>query len=179
RHDAARTQLKPRASTRQLERSWSISETLLMPLIVVSPGASHAVCEGTVKPLRLTMLWSKNGGGLTTGGSSNILAVYDLDLYLSRQAELQRQGGNGFFETTEEFFAQTPTDFPGSELKGHEVAPGTGVMMLADVMFRFTDEKHHRLHWHIEKVRQRGRIASHAFQLDVQAIGRFSDAGDP
>src|SRR5690606_15498627 len=150
-----------------------------MPLIVVSPGASHAVGEGTLPPLKLTMLWSKNGGGLTTGASSNVLAIYDLELYLSHQAELARNGGNGFFETTEELFARTPTAFRGKELQGHEVAPGTGVMLLADVMFRFTEKKHHNLHWHIEKVRQRGRIASHAFQLDVQAIARFDEAGNP
>lgn len=150
-----------------------------MPKISVSPTKVHSVAEGSVAAMKLTMMWGKQGGGLITGGSYNVVAVYDLELYLRNQRRLkQRAGGSGFFEVDDRFFTRGPQDFPGAQLRGHEIAAGTGVMFLADVKFRFTDDKHWGMHWHVENVAARGEHSPKPFALDVQAVGRFDDQGN-
>lgn len=148
-----------------------------MPLITVTPGQHSLVTEGNVLTLNVFMMWSKQGGGLETGGSNNVIAVYDLDLYLQHQRELKAQGQSGFLETDDTFFRET--NRPMGALQDHRVAPGTGVMLLADVTFRFRETPVSGSHFFIERVALQGQNSPQPYALNVRVIGRFDSKGNP
>lgn len=138
-----------------------------LPLIAVStPRGKHIVPKGSAGKLDIGLYFSPDGNGVISDGSNAVLAVYDLELYLSNQAKLAEAAQTGgLHEVNEAYFVkerQIPFD-----LAGHKVEPGSGVLFVAQVTFVKKPRAAHGTAWAIAADPQRDEHEKLGFSLAV------------
>lgn len=147
-----------------------------MPLITVSPTLLKRVTrnEKVATTLYFTIGPSGtfNGKTVIPADGKVVLAVYDLDQYLSVQSVLP----SGFREDDERFFDGTETVFPGP-LQRHVVRPNSGVLFVAELEFaKRKNPKANRLFF-VKNVTKRQQQDEPGYEMRILTDTRVDDAG--
>jgi hypothetical protein len=147
-----------------------------MPLITVSPTLLKRVTrkEKVATTLHFTIGLSGtfNGKTVIPADGKVVLAVYDLDQYLSVQSVLP----GGFREDDERFFDGTETDFPGP-LQRHLVRPNSGVLFIAELEFAKRKTPKNNLNFFVKNVTKRQQQDEPAYEMRILTDTRVDDAG--
>lgn len=128
----------------------------------------HDAHAGASVPFRLA--FSFGDGSLLGPEKKAFLVVYDLDQYLEHQKALPSGAG----EVGTDFFVGKKTRFDNAP--DHEVAPGTGVLFVAEVKFAPQPKSKD---WFVESVASPQAIGARAFDLELRCMSAVDEHGVP